>query len=345
MTTRSMSRRGLFRFVLTLMAGGAAGCAGAVALVRREEPHSDSPAGEVRWFGPETAGPTPARWRAGVGPPLLQLPCREIPATADAMTFVTWNTHVGAGDIVGLVKSLPNPDGPIVLLLQEVYRAGPDVPVRVDRGVSYARHIGGTIGERSTREIKAVADALGFGVFYVPSMRNGGSRLSPEDRGNAILSNLPLRDPFAVELPFEHQRRVAVAASVAGTSTAGTPWKVRFVCAHLLSTGGLRHAWVVTESHRARQARALTALLQDDEPTILGGDLNTWFGFSDQTYVETARAFPDTRVSDRRPTFRGLARLDHVFFRLKPGWHAEFHRGPSLFASDHAPLIGSLRVT
>jgi endonuclease/exonuclease/phosphatase family metal-dependent hydrolase len=232
-----------------------------------------------------------------------------------------------------------------VLLLQEVYRTGPEVPARADRDTAFARHIGRPAGGHSARDIKAVADALGFGVFYVPSMRNGGTRSSPEDRGNAILSNLPLREPFAVELPFEHQRRVAVGATLAGTTTAGTAWQVRVVCVHLLSTGGVKHAWVVTEHHRARQARALTALLKDDQPTILAGDFNTWFGFSDATYIETARAFPDTRVADRRATFRGFARLDHVFFRLRPGWHAEFHRGDNRFASDHAPLVGTLRLS
>jgi endonuclease/exonuclease/phosphatase family metal-dependent hydrolase len=328
-----------------VMAGSAAGCAGAVALVRREEPHADSPQGTITWFGPASAGRHPARWRAGVGPPLLQPPTVASPARADVITFVSWNTHVGAGDIVGLVNALPHPRGPVVLLLQEVFRTGPAVPGRVDRATAFARHIGGAGEARRTREIKAVADALGFGVFYVPSMRNGGTRTSPEDRGNAILTNLPLDQPFAAELPFEHQPRVAVGATVAGVSDAGTPWQVRFVSAHLLSTGGVRHAWIVTESHRARQARALTALLADDRPTVLAGDFNTWFGFADQTYVETARAFPGTRVTDRRPTFLRLARLDHVFWRVPPAWSVEFHRAPNRFGSDHAPLVGSLRVT
>jgi endonuclease/exonuclease/phosphatase family metal-dependent hydrolase len=275
---------------------------------------------------------------------VLRPPRQPGSATADAITFVSWNTHVGAGNVAALVNSLGSTGGPVVLLLQEVYRTGPDVPARVDRGTSFARHIGRPTDGRSARDIEAVADALGYGVFYVPSMRNGGARSSPEDRGNAILSNLPVRSPFAVELPFEHQRRVAVGGTLAGRTTAGVTWQLRVVCVHLLSTGGVKHAWVVTEHHRARQARALTALLHDDQPTILAGDFNTWFGFSDATYIETARAFPGTRVVDRRPTFRGLARLDHVFFRLRPGWDAEFRRGSSTFASDHAPLVGTVRL-
>jgi hypothetical protein len=41
-------------------------------------------------------------------------------------------------------------------------------------------------------------------------MRNGGV---DEDRGNAILATLPLRDVAAIELPLVRERRVAVAAS------------------------------------------------------------------------------------------------------------------------------------
>ena len=109
--------------------------------------------------------------------------------------------------------------------------------------------------------------------------------------------------------------------------------------------GGMKRAWIASEYARARQARGLAALFQDDEPTILAGDFNTWFGFSDQAYIETARAFPQTRAADRRATFHGLLRLDHVFFRLAPGWRAEFRRGPSRFGSDHYPLVGTLQFS
>ena len=172
-------------------------------------------------------------------------------------------------------------------------------------------------------------------------MRNGGLT-SDEDRGNAILSNLPLTDLRAVELPFERQRRVAIAATIEGRATSGEPWHVRLVSTHLDNMSTIRRAWIGAEYGRARQARELAALLQDSEPTILAGDFNTWFGFSDRAYLETIRAFPQTTVLDRRATFRGLLRLDHVFFRLRPGWHAEFRRAESRFGSDHYPLVGAL---
>ena len=266
----------------------------------------------------------------------------------DAITIVSWNTAVGDADVVKFVRSLPATDRPLVLLLQEVYREGPAVPSRLDADAAFAGHLGSSgdaVGPHETvgaHEIEEIGRSLGLSVYYVPSMRNGGST-SDEDRGNAILSNLPLTDLQAMELPFERQRRVAIAATLTGTDTTGKPWRVRVVSAHLDNMAGIKRVWVGAEYGRARQARSLASLLDDGQPTILAGDFNTWFGFSDQAYTETARVFPETRVTDRRPTFRGMLRLDHVFYRLVPGWRVEFQRGASRYGSDHYPLVGSLR--
>jgi endonuclease/exonuclease/phosphatase family metal-dependent hydrolase len=230
------------------------------------------------------------------------------------------------------------------MLLQEVYRSGSVVPSTVDRDYAFAGRLGGDSDGRHQREIEEVGRLLGLAVYYVPSMRNG-DRASNEDRGNAILSNLPLSDLQAIELPFERQRRVAIAATVHGRTSSGSPWHVRVVSAHLDNLGSAKRAWIGSEYGRARQARGLAALLRDDQPTILGGDFNTWFGFFDQAYRETEREFPETRVSDRRPTFRGLLRLDHVFYRLPHEWRLEIRRGESRFGSDHYPLVGSLHFS
>jgi endonuclease/exonuclease/phosphatase family metal-dependent hydrolase len=279
-----------------------------------------------------------------VGPPIIPQAASADPGPLDALTIVSWNTAVGAADIVGFVRALPAPHAPLVLLLQEVYRGGPEVPSRLDTGFSFAARLGGAAHGPAFREIEDVGRTLGFHVYYVPSMRNGGGS-SDEDRGNAILSSIPLTDLRAMELPFERQRRVAIAAVLSGRTAAGQPWHVRVVSAHLDNMAGMKRVWIASEYARARQARGLAALLQDDEPTILAGDFNTWFGFSDQAYIETARAFPQTRAADRRATFHGLLRLDHVFFRLAPGWRAEFRRGPSRFGSDHYPLVGTLHFS
>jgi endonuclease/exonuclease/phosphatase family metal-dependent hydrolase len=342
------SRLRLSLLVCCFLAGaGTAGCAGGFALVRRDpgEPPIGSRPSDIAWHIPAAASDaaTLARWRAGVGPPVIQAPAPALSSAADSVTIAGWNTALGAADVAGFFKTLPNPGGPIVLLLQEVVRGGPEVPGRLPPGTGFGRRHGGASGGPAFQEIEAIARGLGFGVYYVPSMRNGPPSASDEDRGNAILSNLPLTELMAVELPFERQRRVAVAATIAGRTTAGAPWRLRVVCAHLDNIGGPKRAYLAAEYGRTRQARGLVTLLAGSEPTILAGDFNTWFGFVDRAYIEVSRAFPETRVIDGRRTFRGLLRLDHVFYRLATGWHAEFRRAAERFGSDHYPLVGSVR--
>lgn len=281
-----------------------------------------------------------ARWRVAVGSPLI---ARGAPPAAttgfDALTVVSWNVALDGGDVVRLVREVRSraPERPIVLLLQEVFRSGDDVPVSVDG--EYASHLGSS---RQEREIDDIARRLGFSLYYVPSMRNGAPGRHVEDRGNAVLSSLPLDDFAAIELPFERQRRVAAAARIGGRRSTGEAWSIKVVSVHLDNLVGLRNGWIATEYGRARQARGLNESLSDDEPTVLGGDFNTWFGFSDQAYIETALAFPQTEIGDTRTTFRGLLRLDHVFYRVAPGWTAEVVRADSSFGSDHYPLITTI---
>ncbi len=128
-------------------------------------------------------------------------------------------------------------------------------------------------------------------------------------------------------------------------SSTGEPWTLRVVSAHLDNTIGVERLLASGgEVARARQTRGLLSTLDGRAPLVLGGDFNSWFGFSDRAYLEAAKAFPQTVVTDRRPTFRGLLRLDHLFFRLPDGWHAEFHRGSNRFGSDHYPLVAKIHI-
>jgi endonuclease/exonuclease/phosphatase family metal-dependent hydrolase len=332
-------------FFLLLVIGASQACvAGASLGTRSTAELSSSDAGHaVAWFAPLVNGDKLAlsRWRKSVGPPVIPLPSIDNDAH-DALTLVSWNTAVGAADIVGFVRSQGDHHRALVMLLQEVYRSGSVVPSRLDADYAFAGRLGGNDDGRAQQEIEQAGRLLGLGVYYVPSMRNGDQG-SNEDRGNAILSNLPLSDLQAIELPFERQRRVAIAATIHGRTSSGNPWHIRVVSAHLDNMGSAKRAWIGSEYGRARQARGLADLLRGDQPTILGGDFNTWFGFSDQAYLETAREFPETRVGDRRPTFRGLLRLDHVFYRLPSDWRLDIQRGESRFGSDHYPLVGSLK--
>jgi endonuclease/exonuclease/phosphatase family metal-dependent hydrolase len=321
-----------------------AGCAAPFVLERRDVPALTASDPRIRWFSPVTAkdGRALQRWRTAVGPPLVRPALENWSSPVDEVTIVSWNTALGAGDVPRFAATLP-PGRPMVLLLQEVYRRAPEVPGILPRDAAFARRQGGAAAGIRYAPIEPIATALGLSLYYVPSMRNGSPEASSEDRGNAILSSLPLEDLIALELPFERQRRVAAGATISGRTSTGLPWRLRLVTAHLDNTFNPLRLSLASEYGRTRQARGLLSALDEQEPLILGGDFNTWSGFSDQAYRTLARRFPVTRVVDRRATFRGWLRLDHLFFRLAPGWTSRFRRADERFGSDHYPLVGSVR--
>ncbi len=335
-----------FRFFLCLLLTVAT--VGCLAGQGRGVPAMTTPAAEpaensIAWTTPSASRDATrlSKWRGAVGPPLV----RQGPGTAAAsadLTVVSWNTDLGAGDMTRFFATLPA--GPVIVLLQEVYREGPDVPSVLARDAAFARRKGGRAGGPGFVPVDRLASALGLSVYYVPSMRNGGAADVLEDRGNAILSNLPLEELAAIELPFERQRRVALAATIRGLTAAGTPWRLRVVDAHLDNTFNPRRLWLAAEYGRARQAKALLSAVDHGAPIILGGDFNTVSGFSDAAYLPLARRFPAVPATDRRATFLGLLRLDHLFFRLPSGWTATFRRADERFGSDHYPLVARVKV-
>ena len=324
------------------------GCAGHSTVAHFDMVQPDGAAPVIRWMAPELDADRSSlgNWRVSVGPPVVVSPATRPAEPSDRLVVINWNMHVGGGDIGGLLAEVRRRYGsaPVVFLLQEAYREGPEVPGRLEAHASFASMIRSLRPDGSREEIESVAERLGLHAYYVPSMRNGAPTASAEDRGNAILSTLPLTDLVAIELPFERQRRVAVAAAVAGVTTTGTPWKIRLVSAHLDNMVGARRLWFAGgEFGRTRQARGLVSALQGGDPLVLGADLNSWFGFNDGAYRTAAEAFPKTPVTDRRATFHGMLRLDHLFFRLDEGWRAQFVRADNSFGSDHYPLLGEIR--
>jgi len=289
-----------------------------------------------------------ADWCAAVGPVLFQ---ERAPAGAepsvDRVGIVSWNTHVGGGDIDNLIATVRRGEftngrqlDQLVLLLQESYRSGDGVPAALVRHAEAPGRIVVGSHARHDRDIRRVAEAHEMAVLYAPSMRNGVAADDPEDRGNAILSTLPLSDPAVVELPFERQRRVVAIAFIGGQTRSGTPWRLRLVDVHLdtavaVTRGGPFEA-------RRRQATALLGTLTaSPAPTVVAGDFNAWLGRREPAIDLLRREFPDAPPAGG-PTWIGpagmRATLDYVFARGE--WQAmRVARLPSRFGSDHFPLL------
>jgi endonuclease/exonuclease/phosphatase family metal-dependent hydrolase len=315
----------------------------------------------VAWFSPpgQDEQQQLSRWCETVGAVIFRSqPATTISGPIDRLAIVSWNVHEANGDVDTLVAQLRRGDftggEPIdqfVLLLQEAVRHDRTVPARVPSGYPVPRAIAGRSGDAGVSRFAAA----GFAVLYAPSMRNGnGSGVGEaEDRGNAIVSTLPLGEPRLIELPLEHQRRVAIAASTRGRTHSGGEWRLDLVDVHLDTALAWLHRGPFAA--RRRQAAALMAALDGPArrgdaggPMILGGDLNTWMGDEEPAVRLLREAFPGTPAAGPVATWRGPlgvhATLDHLFARgaivASP-----VVRLPSRFGSDHFPLLTTVRFS
>jgi endonuclease/exonuclease/phosphatase family metal-dependent hydrolase len=271
------------------------------------------------------------------------------------MAIVSWNIHEGRGDVRDLIRRLRlgeftdgEPIDTFALLLQEITRRDPGVPPRIPRGYPAPRRIAGRSDSPDGDVVRFAEE--GYAVLYAPSMRNGERDGSAEDRGNAIVSTLPLSEPRLIELPLERQRRVAVVAAIDGRSGAGRLWHLGLVDVHLDTALALFHGGPF-----AARRRQVTALLdglrvspafRDGDTVVIAGDLNTWMGRREPAVSLLRDEFPEAQPADLAATWTGPlglhASLDHIFVRspLSPG---PVRRLPSRFGSDHYPLLTVVR--
>jgi endonuclease/exonuclease/phosphatase family metal-dependent hydrolase len=186
--------------------------------------------------------------------------------------------------------------------------------------------------------------------MYAPSMRNGESGGSAEDRGNAIVSTVPMAEPRVIELPLERQRRAVVAVTIEGQTRNARPWKLSVVDVHLDTSFALMHGGPLAA--RRRQTLALLDAVgasmpaADARTVVVGGDFNTWIGDREPAVQLLRREFPGPPETDAGPTWTGPlglhARLDHIFVR-GPRSPTTVTRLPSRFGSDHYPLLTIVR--
>jgi endonuclease/exonuclease/phosphatase family metal-dependent hydrolase len=185
----------------------------------------------------------------------------------------------------------------------------------------------------------------GLAVAYVPSGRNDRSGQPRADKGNAVLSTLPIDDVVAVEAPYETERKVVLAAVVPLPEGR----RLRVVAAHLDVTTTFSRTLLSGNQTRTRQARGVLEALESLEraegaapPMVVGGDFNTWSSF-DGTLRLFRAALPDSPEWDGRPT-RGPFPTDHVFFRKGADPRVailpdSYRRLDARYGSDHEPLV------
>ncbi|HET6796593.1 MAG TPA: endonuclease/exonuclease/phosphatase family protein [Gemmatimonadales bacterium] len=292
-------------------------------------------------------------WRRNVGAPVALDLRSGSPASPGSLLVLSWNVWIGRGKLEELVTRIragdfkaygAERDLPFVALIQEGYRSDESLP---PQPVGPAGRV--LVAQLGVQEdVAQSARALGLNLRYAPSMRNSTAR---SDRGNAILSSLPLEDAQAIELPLVLQRRVVVAASL---QLGGS--RIRLVSAHLDPRGPPGHRWSGAAG-RAVQAQHLVNSLPNGL-VVLGADLNLGRGRFERAWrVLSAQGFtlgvPPTSPMWRH-TFHALPRLvldyllirdpDHLVHRAKVHRLDEHprDRGPRVFGSDHHPLLARI---
>ena len=290
-------------------------------------------------------------WCRAVGAPVVvaaENRSSAAPPRLDALVVVTWNAHLAAGQLADLVADLRagrltdgRPVDRFVLLLQEVFRRGSEVPTFA----AGARSAFGIVArDPEAPDVLSHARQLGLATVYAPSMRNGAD--FREDRGNAVLSTEPLEELRAVELPFERQRRVAVGASI--VVHTGRSELLRLMNVHLEPLSKPSSLWFF-HNPRRRQVAYLLSTLPDAERslagTVLGGDFNTVQGGAQEEAYRLARSWSRGLEREDSRATHDMGRLDYLFLRLPPGWVAATSRVEAKYGSDHHPVIARFRAT
>jgi endonuclease/exonuclease/phosphatase family metal-dependent hydrolase len=297
-----------------------------------------------------TSEPSVVSYRETVGPPVVAAPVQAPQSTVPngRLVVVNWNVHVGHGDVTGLIDQISTVEQAngfgkpeFVLLLEESFRQGEDIPAST--GIKVPRRIA---PPNPKLDIEDVAHSLGWWLYYAPSMRNGdGLGQQAEDRGNAILSSLPLGDVEALELPFAVQRRVALAATVSDSQKRP---RLRVAVTHFDTRAPLLRGWIFGgPAARNKQAKEFVSVLKkfeaDPLPLVVGGDLNTYLG--SKAVIETMSGLAPHTDCGNQPTHTWGGRLDHLFASVPASWPGRCVRGDSTFGSDHYPLILPLNVS
>jgi len=286
----------------------------------------------VRWIAPfdESDRMHLRSWCDAVGPVFVHDPGDPPQSGNHPVTIVSWNMAVGDGDLSRLLEDVRGRDAnaDLILLLQEAYRATAPPAICPD-GSRRADALGRPRAPGS-EDIADLATRLHMHAVYAPSMRNGVDCAAEprEDRGNAILSTLPISDLTVIELPFAQQRRAAVAARIGGS--------IGVISTHFDTLRG--------HSQMAQAIARSVTLLGWTGPLIVAGDFNSALPH-DGGLHEMKQHFAELDCGSG-PTHELGRRLDRMFigtgdapFPCRTGAADQRH------GSDHRPLIADFPGT
>lgn len=336
------------------------------------EPEAVAAVEEISWYGPIGSADEESHARAcgTVGPSVVDsIPPARFSALGpeDSLAVVAWNIAIGGGDVPRFLQEVlgygchPTSTGRsadfshFVLLIQEAHRRSEAIPA-APPSFRVARRIVPESPPAGWPDIVELARRCGLALYYEPSQRNGPETIEGrrEDKGNAILSTLPLRDLMAIELPFEAGRKVAVGATVEGSGGA----KLRLVSVHLDVSSPLYRTLSTGNTGRLRQSLGLLEALALAETsgaplrpcgatphpiaTVAAGDFNT-SSASESALDQMRLCFPESPPWDGKAT-RASFPTDFIFYRQAGDGRIRYLEGSErrideLYGSDHHARI------
>ena len=155
----------------------------------------------------------------------------------------------------------------------------------------------------------------------------------------------------AIELPFERERRVAISADIAGTTTAGTPWRIRLVNLHLDARSSWRKSpsQLRSRSRRGRCSGCSKRCATTTRYAVLGGDFNSWVGGADEPAVRMPQ---ERRLRPRdaaprvhlEPAAGSSESSTTCSIGFPPARRPDTREIEDAYGSDHRPLLGWVQL-
>jgi endonuclease/exonuclease/phosphatase family metal-dependent hydrolase len=205
-----------------------------------------------------------------------------------------------------------------------------------DAHLVFLQEIGGAEGEEvSPHQYEVLADQVWPQHAYGRNAVTTGGH-----HGNALLSKYPILEWQNVDVSVGKAEPRGMLHCVLDIPRAP---RLHAICVHL----GLR------ESHRQEQIDHLLGLIArvipSDAPLVIAGDFNDWRGRGHRqllrdSSLEEIHAIGNGRPARTFPARWPLLRLDRIYVRNLRHRPLHIPRRPWATLSDHAPLVGEVRL-
>lgn len=184
-------------------------------------------------------------------------------------------------------------------------------------------------------------DVLASRLSFAHQAYQANVRLKRGHYGNAILSRVPLRGSWNVDLtiPFKKRRRALLAKA---QLRVGAHDRTLVLCNLHLGLAGFERTIQIRKLMSSDHIKHL----HHETPAIIGGDFNDVWSSVARRFMIPMGYQSACRTSRTFPAFVPMRGLDAIYFRGDIELRSAFvgHSQLARHASDHLPLIAEFRI-